>query len=388
MTERNGRRRRKLSPADVEPDIPGLADLSEADAEPVTWHMPGYVLTAGLHLIEGRPGKGKTSIATAMAAALSGGRGMPGWSPRSAGRVIWDAGEDGYRSIVIPRLMAAGANLRYIRRPDLRDSHGRPRRLILPDDIHDLETMITAWPARMLVLDPYSSCIASGIDLTKDQQTRSVLEPLGQMLERTGCVGLITRFLRKGTLGDVTEHGMGGITVTGLCRLVMRADDHPYEAGIYTLSVVRCKDGPRAATHLFRPVDAGTGYPHLEWDGESALTASEIAEGGADSTLRDEWSEADRLLYGLIGATHCEAGTIQREAQIAGISWSTIRRAKTRLGVKTKREAKGKDGHWEWHKPDKGWPASLIKGEQGAHSERMSALPPKKRASKKQPPQP
>ncbi len=85
---------------------------SSISVKPVEWLWPGRVAVGKLTLVAGEAGLGKSQIALAMAAAVSTGGRWPcdeGCAP--LGNVIILSTEDGAADTVVPRLMAAGANL-------------------------------------------------------------------------------------------------------------------------------------------------------------------------------------------------------------------------------------------------------------------------------------
>lgn len=53
----------------------------------------------------------------------------------------------------------------------------------------------------------------------------------------------------------------------------------------------------------------------------------------------------------LLGERSRPTKDVKAEAEAAGLSWATIRRAKDRLGIKAKREGYGINGQWVWVSP-------------------------------------
>jgi hypothetical protein len=80
--------------------------------EPVEWLWPGRIALGKLTLIAGEAGLGKSQVSIAMAAAVTTGGEWPcseGRAPQ--GHVVILSAEDGAADTVVPRLMAAGADL-------------------------------------------------------------------------------------------------------------------------------------------------------------------------------------------------------------------------------------------------------------------------------------
>src|SRR5262245_17598194 len=104
--------RRKQREQDRELAIAG-ADQTEMCG--VDWLWPGRFARGKFGLIAGLPDMGKGQIAAFIAAAVTAGVELPcdeGSAPQ--GNVIWFNAEDGARDTVLPRLVAAGADLKRI----------------------------------------------------------------------------------------------------------------------------------------------------------------------------------------------------------------------------------------------------------------------------------
>ncbi|QIK38100.1 AAA family ATPase [Caldichromatium japonicum] len=106
-----------------------LTCAAEVTAEPVTWLWDGWLAKGKLHLLAGKPGTGKTTLALGLAAIVSRGGTWPDGSRCAlAGDVlIWSA-EDDPADTITPRLMAGGADLRRIHFiADVKGVDGEPR---------------------------------------------------------------------------------------------------------------------------------------------------------------------------------------------------------------------------------------------------------------------
>src|SRR5262249_32141174 len=111
--------------------------------EPVEWLWPGRVAIGKQTLIAGEPGLGKSQIAIAMAAAVTTGGDWPCGEGRAPlANVFILRAEDGLADTVVPRLMAAGADLERVRLiAAVVDPNGR-RSLNLQGDLALLEEEI------------------------------------------------------------------------------------------------------------------------------------------------------------------------------------------------------------------------------------------------------
>ena len=106
-----------LSDAKVLPQ--GFAPLSvvqvtcaiEIKPKPIGWLWNGWLARGKLEVLAGRAGTGKTTIAIALAATISIGGRFPDGTRSPVGNVLIWSGEDSAEDTLVPRLIAAGADL-------------------------------------------------------------------------------------------------------------------------------------------------------------------------------------------------------------------------------------------------------------------------------------
>lgn len=368
MTQSANRTRRRRSTAAMpEPQsaIDGLSWASDAAAEPTDWYWPGAIPSGSLVLLEGRKSTGKSTVAASIAACVTGGPVVPGWSGPRNGRVVWAGSEESWESVIVPRLKAAQADLSRVGRVSLLDSKLMPRKMVLPDDLFLLADILRNGSVRVLILDPYISLAHPGLDMRVEQQARLYLESLADTLAQNDCVGLLIRHIRKGTSGDTREAGLGSVAISNVARSLLRCDEHPHQSGDNVLSVIACNYGRKMSTQIYRFRSDGEPFPRVEWCGVADIDSDAIAEGRGSEAERDEWAEADRLLAHCIGSGWVSVGDVMREAESAGLSPRMLRRAKARLRVPSRRVHHVNQGWWEWGCPAGGWPANILA--QGLH---------------------
>lgn len=355
-----GRRAPRVALPAPPPVVEGVDWACAATARPTEWYWPGAIPGGSIVLLEGRKSTGKSTIAAALAACATGGPVIPGWCGPRDGRVIWCGAEEGWESVCVPRLRAAGADLARVGRIQLRDSRGQPRRCVLPDDCVILQEAIREGGVRLLVLDPYVSLAHPSLDVRVEQQARIYLETLGGVLDATGCVGVLIRHLRKGRGGDAREAGLGSVAVGNVARSLIRCDEHPHIHGCNVLSVIACNGARRLPTQIYRFCEVPGGGVRIEWDGACDLDADAIAEGRGSEAERGEWSDADRILVSVIGEGWAQYRDLAAECLAAGVTERMLRRAGERLRVQKRRAVYAGKGLSEWGPPKSGWPAALI----------------------------
>jgi RecA-family ATPase len=307
----------------------------------------GIVPLGAVTLLEGRKGSGKTTLAAAIAASISGGPQMPGDKKRKVANVLWAGGEEDLSSAIKPRLLAAGAKAKNLYCPHDSEEAGRQLMLQLPKGATVFAEAMKSLSAKLAVLDPLSSHVESGISLNDEQQARSVLTSLQAVATHSASAILCLRHLRKNATGPASDHGIGSVAIAATSRSVIRTDAHPDKKGFYVLSHVACSVGPLQPSQLFTLVKVKHGVM-IKWEGLAGITAEEICEIDSEHGERDERMDAVKLLQTKLQAGWVSAIEVMAEAKRAGISERRLRSAKAMLMVKSRRVVSAEDAKWEW----------------------------------------
>jgi putative DNA primase/helicase len=177
---------------------PVLVRLAAVQREPLHPLWDRYLYRGKLHLIEGDPDLGKTTLTLDLAARLSTGAAMPDGSTGigPAGVVILGA-EDGLADTVRPRLEAAGADLeRIVALTAIMEADGE-RMPALPLDLGAIEAAIRDVEAVLVVIDPLMAFLDATVNSWRDQDVRRALAPLARLADRSGCAIVLLRHLNK-----------------------------------------------------------------------------------------------------------------------------------------------------------------------------------------------
>lgn len=168
--------------------------------EPIRWLWDGWLARGKLHIFAGQAGTGKTTIALALAATVTIGGRFPDGTRAPIGNVLIWSGEDNAKDTLIPRLIAAGADLTRIH--FIGDvQHGDETRSF--DPATDISAMMLV-AARigdisLLIVDPIVNAVAG--DSHKNGEVRRALQPLVDFGETLGCAVLGISHFSKGTNG-------------------------------------------------------------------------------------------------------------------------------------------------------------------------------------------
>jgi hypothetical protein len=349
--------------------------------EAIRWLWPGYLANGKLHVLAGAPGTGKTTIAMAIAAAITAGTAFPsGWKPKPGVVLVW-SGEDDPQDTLIPRLIAAGADLSRVY--FVGDTHDEGRRPFDPSRDVDLLTEAAAslGHVSLIVVDPLVSAV--GGDSHKNAEVRRGLAPLVDMAARMDAALLGITHYSKGTGGrDPLERVTGSIAFSALARVVLgtvRMEANDGEPQKMMLARAKSNIGPDGGgfVYAFEQIDLpehpGVSASRIVWGAAVEGTARELlaepeGENGRQAPARDE---AEEFLRELLEPGPVRTEEIKAEAKQAGLTWATVRRAKDAIGAKAARRGYGEDGGWYWMLPE---PTPVKDAHGSLHSEHVSTF--------------
>lgn len=337
--------------ADEAPQVVEIVQAAALRPEPIRWLWPGWLACGKLHVLAGAPGTGKTTIAMDVAACVSSGRALPsGWLPRRSTVLIW-SGEDDPADTLVPRLIAAGADLASVRFVgDVRDNDDR-----YPfDPARDVPKLAAALAGMddvgLLIVDPLVFAVSG--DSHKNAEVRRGLAPLVDLAVKTGAALLGITHYSKGTQGrDPLERVSGSLAFGALARIVLgTVKQEAEEEQPQRMMLARAKSN-------IGPDGGGFTYEIEQTELPGGITTSRIAwKGAVDGTARNLLTEIEQndeggddaasFLRSLLDHGSRAAKEIYREAEAAGFSRDQMKRAKRKLRVVAVKA--GMDAGWVW----------------------------------------
>jgi RecA-family ATPase len=341
-----------------------LTAASTIEPEPVIWAWEpepqcGRIPAGALTLAAGREGTGKSSFGIWLAARISRGE-LPGTFYGEPKNVFYAAVEDSWSRTLVPRLIAAGADLERVFRVDAEDLLRGETMISLPMDVSLIEKAIAEYDVAALIVDPLMSTLGTGTDAHRTQDVRQALEPLVRMAERTKALTLGIAHFNKGNSTDASQLISGSGAFKDLARAVLAfallafARDRETEEQVMTQtknslgkldlpSLSYCIEGYDV------PTAKGTANV-----GRLAFTG--IAERSVEDTLaapvdRDEVGERDEAVawlrdYLTENGGEAGAGDILKAGDKDGFAKRTLQRARSKAGVRSEKSGFGKG--WVW----------------------------------------
>lgn len=195
-----------------------LTPASQIPPKRAKWLWAGRIALGTLALLAGREGIGKSTITYWLAARITKGE-LPGECYGRPRTVLVSATEDSWAHTIVPRLIAAGADLERIFRVEASTITAGRGELLLPSDIERLQVTAMRYGTALLILDPLVARLGD-LDTHKDAEVRKALEPLTRVaeIEQFSIVGLMHH--NKGGGGDPLQLVMGSKAFTAVARSV------------------------------------------------------------------------------------------------------------------------------------------------------------------------
>lgn len=335
-----------------------LIQASDVQPEAVDWLWNGWLATNMLHLIGGSPGTGKTTIAVALAAAITSGGTWPDGTHAKAGRVLIWSGEDDYRVTLVPRLHAAGADMRRVILVNGMQQGGNRFPFDPSKDMEALRMALAEVSGiRLIVIDPIVSAVAK--DSHNNGDVRRGLQPLVDLGMQMGAAVLGITHFSKGTQGrDPLERVTGSLAFGALARLVMvtaKQEAVGERPGRRLILRAKSNIGPDGGGFVYdlqqRELSdfPGISASSVVWGETIDGTARELlAEAEQPDAERDIASDVVDFLRSSLQLGPRSVDDLKNEASAAGIAWRTIERHKKRAGVVSRK--KGMGTGWEWYR--------------------------------------
>jgi putative DNA primase/helicase len=327
---------------------------------------PGRIARGKHTAIAGEPGDGKSQLSIYVAATISRGGEWPCGEGRAPiGNVIILNAEDGADDTVVPRLIAADADLKrvHIVSAVLQEDGKRRRSFNLQADLALLERKIAEiGDVALIIIDPISSYMGK-TDSHKNAEVRGALEPLSEMAEHLKVAVLsITHFSKTGAANNsrALHRFIGSIAFIGAPRAAFAVIEDAENEGRILLLHAKNNMAPKPQGIAYRLVQrivgeegGGIVASYIAFDSEPVTMSADEAlranDGGGDRTAATEAEDflQDKLSQGPVSAKEGE-----EHARALGIAPRTLKRARKKLGVIA--EKIGLKEGWTWRLPPEG----------------------------------
>jgi putative DNA primase/helicase len=332
---------------------------AEIPPEKIEWLWPSRLARGKHTCIAGEPGTGKSQLSIAVIAAVTTAGQWPcdeGQAPLGSAIIL--SAEDGASDTIVPRLLAAGADLNRVHVVSaVRNNDGSRRALNLQADLNLLERKIAdIGDVAVVVVDPVSSYLGK-TDSNKNSEVRGVLEPLSEMAERTRVAILsVTHFSKAGanSTTKALHRFIGSIAFTGAPRAAFAVIEDAEHDGrrLFLHAKNNLARPPQGLALRLEQCLVGEGIvaSRILWEAEPvAITANEaLAADAAGAETRTAKANAMEFLQAALADGPVPAAEVNRMAREHGLTDKAIRSAREALGVKVERDGFGPGSKSLW----------------------------------------
>jgi putative DNA primase/helicase len=331
----------------------------------IQWMWPNRFALGKLGILAGLPDEGKGQVFASMAAIVTQGGQWPcheGKAPQ--GNVILLTAEDDIEDTVVPRLVAAGADLERVEIAKMVRERSGKRMFSLATDLELLrQKIIEVGDVKMVQIDPLTAYLGNvKMDSYRTTDVRSILSPVVDLAAelKVSIIGMM-HFNKKHDVNNallrISDSLAYGATARHVYAIVDDAENKRKLMVKGKNNIAPKSAADKALAYRFGArevgVDAQTGEaimaPYILWEKDHVdMTATQAMEAThKSSSARDE---AKKFLADLLAAGPMLKIEIDDAAEANGIADRTLLRAKVDLGVKAKKD--GPNSGWRWYLPE------------------------------------
>jgi hypothetical protein len=325
---------------------PEILNLSNVKARAVDWLWQPYLPASMLVMLSGDPGAGKTYLALSIAADLTAGRSPYTRELRPAMDVLYLSEENSPEHVLRPRfdsLCGDPSRFHLLRGSVTGNASRTDRRAIKLSDLYLIGESLSTTNARLVIVDPIQSYLGAEVDAHRSNETRPLMDGLAHLAEEHQCCFLLIRHFAKAPAARAIHRGLGSIDLTGAVRSELHAG-----AIEERRALVHAKSNlGQLGKSLGYLIEADGSF---RWTGETDITASDLQAVEQTGEDRSAVEEAVEYVRDALTAGARLSKEVQSELRAAGVSNATLRRAKRKLGVLSRKT--GMHGGWEWHLPE------------------------------------
>jgi putative DNA primase/helicase len=325
-----------------------LTRADQIEPKEYEWLWEGWIAKGKFHLLAGAPGTGKTTLAVEFVAIASRGGSWPDGTSCPPIKVLFWTGEDDIDDTILPRLIAASADLENI---VFVSGYQEPTGKRAFDPSTDMSELIRKasmlGDVGLVVIDPAVGMITG--DSNKAVDVLRGLQGAVQLSGALGCAVIgIHHFSKNSSIRDPLERVVGSYAFGALPRIVMTAaksedgtqrvlarskSNIGRDTGGFAYEIALSEERPRAAYVIWKgPIE-----------GSAASLLAEVIGGASPSQV----DTATSWLRGLLTEGPKPQAVIEEQAKVGGHAWRTVQRAKEKLAIQSRKEG----ATWSWRMP-------------------------------------
>lgn len=332
---------------------PVLLRLSDVQPEEISWHWHPFIPNGKVSIILGDGGLGKSFLTLALASANSTGSPLPGTHDRrEPGNTIILSAEDDPADTIRPRLDALGADVTridaLIAKRTTDDQGATKDAGVTLADIPILRQAVDlTGNVSLIIIDPLSQYLGSGVDLHRSNEIRPLLTALADLAAEYNLAVIVVHHNNKNVNTKGAYRAAGSYDITAAVRSVIVVGEDPQDDKKRVIAHLKSNLAAKGASLGFE-IREGSFY----WTGGSDYTAEQLLSQPATGEERSLSDEAAEWLTDMLRSGARAAKELKQAATAEGFSWRTVERAKASLGIKASRASTHPSSPWEWVLPE------------------------------------
>ncbi|WKU03859.1 AAA family ATPase [Micromonospora sp. HUAS LYJ1] len=328
----------------------------------VRWLWEGRVPVGEITLVAGREGAGKSTFLAWMVRAITRGE-LAGEFLGQPRAVLYAAAEDSWEYTVVPRLIAAGADLELVYRVDVEDLEHGQAKMTLPADTADVMAAGREAGAAVLMLDPGLSFLDDRIDTYRTPEVRPALEALRRHAEQYRLSVIMLCHFNKGQGTDVLTKIAGSRAFAEVARaaLAVAVDDsdddegppddglppfadrpdRPKEPRESTVILSQAKNNLGRSDHpnltyairdtIVETDDGDAHVGRLHWVGQTDRTAEQALNGIKTASSKKPLGDTGQAIVNVVTAARHTQTTSEVVAALPDFADGTVKKELRRL---------------------------------------------------------
>lgn len=326
-----------------------LAEIVEVEIEYLSY---GRLARGSVAVMAGDGGMGKSTVSQDFATSVTRGHALPSGTPGQPRSVVILTAEEDPRAVVRPRMRLMGADLERVFVHTAEEIA-----LTLPSGGPLLADRCRQEEAGLVIIDTGPAFLDRGLKSNNEEDVRAFMAPLRALAEEQRLVVLVLAHLNKDTSRDSRRRIMGGSAWVNAPRQVLLVGAppgaDPRDTGERLLVVEKNNLGayPPALSFALTPAAEDPSRAVVRWGAEVAgVSSADLVGQPPDAQERSERDAARDFIRAELDDGPLSVKDLKKAAERAGVSWRTVERAKTDLGVRAQKE-RGLNGIWRWHLP-------------------------------------
>jgi hypothetical protein len=318
------------------------------------WLIPDLIPRYELTLVTGPTDSGKSLLFAYVMSTVTGGYVPPPASQPPRGRVLYYGREGNLRGRLWQQWSAASVDVSRVHCGD-EDMLQRPIDAPhLPEQAAELERLVEACHATLLILDPIKSYLSPLVGENDAKGVRAALEALQQIARRHGVTVLGVAHPRKGQAEDAMMRISGHREWSQTPRHILSLSRDPRDREKRVIAVQKSAIGGIPPPRWYRIVPS-TPAVRFVLGAVAGIDRDDLQADVDDSITRSHIEQAKLYLRETLEAEEPRQAAVVAWCQREGVGYRTMERAKSELGVRSKLIHAQGERYQVWMRPEK-WP--------------------------------